>query len=153
MGTTEDRSSITIAPMEARHIERLAEIETECFSMPWSYESLAEELANPLAVFLVASYGGEIAGYIGMTQVIDEGYIANLAVTQQMRRKGVATALLDALVEHAKENNLSFLTLEVRQSNLAARRLYERFHFESAGERRDFYANPTEDAVIMTRNF
>ena len=153
MGTTEDRSRITIVPMEARHVERLAEIETECFSMPWSFESLAEELDNPLAVFLVAEYDGEISGYIGMTQVIDEGYIANLAVTEAMRRRGVATALLEHLVEHAKENELSFITLEVRESNAAARRLYESFNFEPAGVRKDFYVDPAEDAVIMTRNF
>ena len=65
--------SITITPMRQEHIERLAEIETECFSTPWSDESLAAELSNPLAVFLVALCDGEIAGYVGMTQVIDEG--------------------------------------------------------------------------------
>lgn len=153
MGTAEDRSSITVVPMAAEHVERLAEIETECFSMPWSYESLAEELANPLAVFLVALCEGEIAGYIGMTQVIDEGYIANLAVTQDKRRCGVATALLQRLVEHAQENGLRFITLEVRRSNEAALRLYERFSFEPEGERPNFYANPVEDAVLMTRYF
>lgn len=153
MGTTEDRSSINIVPMAAEHIERLAEIETECFSMPWSYESLAEELANPLAVFRVALCGGEIAGYVGMTQVIDEGYLANLAVTQHMRRRGVATALLAHLVEYAQENELRFITLEVRQSNEAAKALYGHFGFAPAGERRDFYANPMEHAVIMTREF
>jgi len=139
--------------MKPEHIERLAEIETECFSTPWSYESLAEELSNPLAVFLVAQYGGEIAGYVGMTQVIDEGYMANLAVTQKHRRHGVAHALLEELLQHAKEHELSFITLEVRSSNEAALHLYKDFDFEVAGERKQFYVNPVEDALIMTRTF
>lgn len=139
--------------MNASHIERLAEIETECFSMPWSYDSLAEELSNPLAVFLVALCDGEAAGYVGMTQVIDEGYMANLAVTAPMRRRGVANTLLSALIKHADEQNLSFVTLEVRRSNTAARRLYQKFGFDEAGERRDFYSNPVEDALILTKTF
>lgn len=148
----EDRS-IQITAMASAHIERLAEIETECFSKPWSYEALAEELSNPLAVFLVAENGGEIAGYVGMVQVIDEGYLTNLAVTEHCRRRGVARALLGELMRHAGEHSLSFVTLEVRRSNEAAQRLYESFGFKEAGERRDFYVNPVEDALIMTRKF
>ncbi|RPF47525.1 ribosomal-protein-alanine N-acetyltransferase [Hydrogenoanaerobacterium saccharovorans] len=145
--------SITITSMKPEHIERLAEIETECFSTPWSYESLAAELSNPLAVFLVAEYEGNLAGYVGMTQVIDEGYMANLAVTPKYRRHGVAHALLEELMQHAREQELSFITLEVRKSNEAARHLYESFEFEVAGERKQFYVNPVEDALIMTRTF
>ena len=139
--------------MRQEHIERLAEIETECFSTPWSDESLAAELSNPLAVFLVALCGGEIAGYVGMTQVIDEGYLANLAVTERFRRRGVAKALLGELIRLAKEHDLSFITLEVRRSNEVARRLYENFDFDEVGVRPDFYVNPVEDAILMTRTF
>ncbi len=139
--------------MRQEHIERLAEIETECFSTPWSDESLAAELSNPLAVFLVALCGGEIAGYVGMTQVIDEGYLANLAVTGRFRRRGVAKALLGELIRLAKEHDLSFITLEVRRSNEVARRLYENFDFDEVGVRPDFYVNPVEDAILMTRTF
>lgn len=145
--------SITITPMRQEHIERLAEIETECFSTPWSDESLAAELSNPLAVFLVALCDGEIAGYVGMTQVIDEGYLANLAVTERFRRRGVAKALLGELIRLAKEHDLSFITLEVRRSNEVARRLYENFDFDEVGVRPDFYVNPVEDAILMTRTF
>ena len=148
----EDRS-ITITAMKPEHIERLAEIETECFSMPWSYDALAEELSNPLAVFLVALYDGEIAGYVGMTEVIDEGYMANLAVTNAYRRQGVAHALLQELMGYAEEQKLSFVTLEVRRSNTAALKLYEGFDFKVAGERKDFYVNPVEDGLILTRTF
>lgn len=145
--------SITITAMKPEHVERLAEIETECFSMPWSYEALAEELSNPLAVFLVALCDGEIAGYVGMTQVIDEGYMANLAVTEAYRRRGVAHALLERLMEHAEEQKLSFITLEVRRSNEAAQKLYESFDFKVEGERKEFYVNPVEDGLILTRTF
>lgn len=145
--------SIVITPMDSSHIERLAEIETECFSTPWSYESLAEELANPMAVFLVAICGGEIAGYVGMNQVIDEGYITNLAVTEHLRGCGVAKALLTALIGHAEEQDLNFITLEVRRSNAAAIYLYESFGFKNMGDRCNFYENPVEDALIMTKDF
>lgn len=145
--------SITIAAMGPEHIERLAQIETECFSMPWSYDALAAELSNPLAVFLVALCEGEPVGYVGMTQVIDEGYMANLAVTNGFRRSGVAHALLTALMAHAEEQKLSFVTLEVRRSNTSAQRLYESFDFKPVGERKNFYVNPVEDGLILTRTF
>lgn len=148
-----DGRSITITRMAPAHIERLAEIETECFSTPWSYDSLAEELNNPLAVFLVADLNGEIVGYVGMNQVIDEGYITNLAVTASHRGRGVAKALLEALIADAESHDLNFITLEVRRSNEAAINLYENFGFQQEGERREFYANPVEDALIMTKNF
>lgn len=144
--------AITIVPLEAGHIQRLAEIERECFSTPWSEEALSDELSNPLALFFVALVGEEIAGYVGMTAVIDEGYLANLAVTARFRRRGVARALLHALIGQAIEKRLRFITLEVRASNSPAQRLYRLFGFETVGRRRGFYASPIEDALLMTKN-
>ncbi|HAN44650.1 MAG TPA: ribosomal-protein-alanine N-acetyltransferase [Ruminococcaceae bacterium] len=139
--------------MHSNHIEALARLEEECFSEPWSFESLANELYNPIAVFYVAEFDGEVCGYAGMHHIVDECYVTNIAVTKKHRRKGVATHLLKKLIAYAKEHDCSLITLEVRKSNTAAIGFYESNGFETEGERRDFYRNPTENALIMTLRF
>ena len=141
-----------IVPMAPQHLAAIAALEKICFSHPWSRDSLAQELANPNAAFFAALLGSppEVAGYLGMHHVLDEGYIANIAVHPRYRRRGVASALLQSLVEYARSISLSFLTLEVRPSNQAAISLYTAFGFEKAGERPAFYQDPTEDAWLMT---
>ena len=83
--------------------------------------------------------------------VLDEGYIANLAVKKAYRRQGVAEALLSKVIETAKENNLSFVSLEVRESNTPAIKLYEKFRFSKQGVRKDFYRSPKENGLILTK--
>ena len=83
--------------------------------------------------------------------MVDEGNITNVAVRRDCRRQGVAAALLDALEAQGKERELAFLTLEVRQSNAPARALYEKLGYLQAGLRRNYYENPREDAIIMTK--
>lgn len=126
-------------------------IETECFSHPWSKQSLEEELNNETSLFLVAKEENEVIGYIGMSIVIDEGYIFNVAVREKYRNKGVATALINELVTYGKKNNFSFISLEVRESNLPAISLYSKFGFIKAGERKDYYSNPKENAILLTK--
>jgi [ribosomal protein S18]-alanine N-acetyltransferase len=145
--------STSILHMKAKHLEDIAQLEKLCFSAPWSFDALAEELSNPLAVFLVAESNKAVCGYVGMHHITDEGYITNIAVFPQYRRKGIASMLLKALDEYAQKNDLSFITLEVRQSNEAAINLYESFNYKNAGERRGFYEDPNEDAAIMTKKY
>jgi ribosomal-protein-alanine N-acetyltransferase len=140
-----------IEPMSLTTVEAVEEIERECFSNPWSLDSLAEELSNPLAVFRIVTVGGRIAGYVGMHHILDEGYITNIAVKREFRRQGVGTALMRYLLAYAEEKEMRMVTLEVRASNEAAIALYEGLKFERAGLRRGFYVSPTEDALIMTR--
>jgi ribosomal-protein-alanine N-acetyltransferase len=142
---------ITIERMTAETVQYAAELERRCFSRPWSMEAILYELDNPLAVYLVARLEGEPAGYAGMHDIAGEGYITNVAVSPERRRKGVASALVKALLAYGEENALELLTLEVRESNLAARTLYAGFGFVPLGLRRNFYEAPTEDAIIMTR--
>ena len=151
MDTPEPR--IQIEPMTMENITQVEALEKQCFSVPWSIDSLAQELSNPMAVFYTAHIDGEIAGYAGMHHIIDEGYIANIAVSPAHRRRGIASALVGELLAYAEENELAMLTLEVRASNEAAIALYTRFGFEPAGHRRRFYTGPVEDAIIMTRQF
>ena len=137
--------------MTSGQLEAVYIIETECFSHPWSKQSLEEELNNETSLFLVAKEENEVIGYIGMSIVIDEGYIFNVAVREKYRNKGVATALINELVTYGKKNNFSFITLEVRESNLPAISLYSKFGFIKAGERKDYYSNPKENAILMTK--
>ncbi len=142
-----------VVPMDKSHIDQIAQLEQTAFSTPWSKASLEEELYNPQASFLVAEgEGGEVLGYAGLHVVLDEGYIANFAVFPQYRRQGVAGQLLDVYCRFGEEH-LSFLTLEVRVSNRAAIDLYMGRDFEQVGRRPNFYENPTEDAILMTRFF
>lgn len=142
-----------IVPMDRSHLRQIAELEQECFAQPWSETALEEELYNPQASFIVAEDGeGGVLGYAGLQVVLDEGYIANIAVEEAARRHGVASALLDVYCRFGQEH-LAFLTLEVRASNQAAIRLYLKHGFEEVGRRKGFYNDPKEDAIIMTREF
>ena len=140
-----------IEKMTSGQLDDVYIIETECFSHPWSKQSLEEELNNETSLFLVAKEENEVIGYIGMSIVIDEGYIFNVAVREKYRNKGVATALINELVTYGKKNNFSFITLEVRESNLPAISLYSKFGFIKAGERKDYYSNPKENAILLTK--
>ncbi len=142
-----------IVPMDRSHIEQIAALERECFSTPWSEAMLTEVLFDSQASFIVAeSEDGGVLGYAGLQVVLDEGYIDNIAVEPNARRHGVADELLDVFCRFG-EANLAFLTLEVRASNAPAIALYRKHGFEEAGRRKNYYTEPTEDAVIMTRYF
>ena len=147
-------TQVRIVPMNADHLDEVAELERICFSAPWSRNMLAEELDNALSAFLVALDGdGKVVGYAGLQVILDEGYITNVAVRPEWRRRGVAGKLLQVFLDFAQANRLAFLTLEVRASNYGAIALYGSRGFRSVGRRRNYYEHPREDAVIMTREF
>ncbi|MBR5773655.1 MAG: ribosomal protein S18-alanine N-acetyltransferase [Clostridia bacterium] len=138
--------------MTDSHVPAVADIERECFGeCAWSEKSLSESLVTDGARFFVAVCGDEVAGYVGMNTVLDEGYITNVAVGGRFRRQGVADMLIAALDERMVQDNLSFISLEVRVSNSPAISLYEKNGYKNVGKRKDFYRLPTEDAYIMTK--
>lgn len=142
-----------LLPMDRGHLPGVAAIERVCFSAPWSEAMLAEELYNDRACYLVAEdEAGEVLGYAGLHVVLDEGYVTNIAVDPARRRQGIAERLLAAFLRFGQEK-LSFLTLEVRASNQAAIALYRKHGFAPAGRRKNYYDHPTEDAILMTREF
>lgn len=138
-----------IRDVTARDIGKILEIERECFSLPWTEQQLQTQL-RPNHAFLAACEEGELVGYAGFEYVLDEGYISNVAVAREYRRRGAAGALLAELSRRARELGLSFLTLELRRSNAAARALYEKFGYKCVGCRKNYYQNPREDAILMT---
>lgn len=142
-----------IEKMTSDHVEAVYIIETECFSRPWSKQSLLSEISNDTSLFFVATENDEVIGYIGMSIVIDEGYIFNVAVKGTHRQKGVASALINEFMTFGKKNNFSFITLEVRESNIPAISLYTKFGFIKVGERKNYYSDPKENAILMTKYF
>ena len=144
---------MTVIPMGQSHIAAVAALEQACFSAPWSAAALAEELDNPPAVFRVAVEGDTVLGYVGMHHVLDEGFITNVAVSPEARRRGVARALLADLAAYGREHRLYRITLEVRVGNAAARTLYESEGYKLDGIRPKFYSHPTEDAAIYSLYF
>ena len=139
--------------MTAAHLDGVCAIENACFAHPWSRQSIEAELDNETSLFYVAVEEGQVVGYIGMSFVLDECYIYNVAVKADCRKNGVGSALIQTLVTHCRKNNFAFLTLEVRESNAPARSLYEKFGFIKVGERKNYYSDPTENAVLMTLYF
>lgn len=148
-----ENDEIKIVPMEEKHVLDILKIERECFSEPWTEDGIRAELTDKTARFIVAEKDGAGIGYCGMHEVCGECYIANIAVLPEYRRKGIAAKLLENLISHCEESSAEFLSLEVRVSNAPAISLYEKFGFKKQGERKDFYKNPKENALIMTRNF
>ena len=136
------------------HIPQIEVIERACFSLPWTAEQIRSQLRDEQHEFLAAlDENGTVLGYVGMMTVLDEGYIANVAVDPACRRQGIADRLIARLCEISQERGLSFATLEVRASNAPAIALYEKHGFVPVGLRKAYYERPREDAVLMTKNF
>lgn len=141
---------MNIVDMGEVHVPQIARIEQLCFSDPWTVEQIDAQRTGPGHVFLAAAENDQVAGYISLMYVLDEGYIGNVAVAPAFRRRGLGRALVEAMITRARGLKLSFLTLEVRQSNFPARRLYAGCGFRDVGLRRKYYEKPREDAVLMT---
>ncbi len=129
----------------------VAELEALCFSEPWSEKSLELLLGNNAVGFAAVLPDGSVAAYGGMITVLDEGQITNIATAVEFRRQGLGRRIMDALESYASENGIVYLSLEVRESNLAARSLYSSLGWEEKGIRKNFYKLPTEDAVVMVK--
>ncbi len=128
----------------------IASLEKDSFSEPWSYEQICDEIKKNDVVFLTAKKDGAVLGYISGQMILDEFYISNIAVDVNFRKIGIASRLLERLIEIVKSKNAAFITLEVRESNSAARSLYEKFDFINLGVRKNFYSYPRENANIYT---
>lgn len=129
----------------------IAAIERLSFSDPWSDADFAALCGNPCALFLAASdaSSGRVAGYAVLLHAADIAELANLAVAPDRRREGIGAALLDATLDFCRGNGVADVTLEVRESNVAARALYTSRGFADVGRRRAYYRLPREDALVM----
>ena len=140
---------VNVIPMAAAHLDAVHAIECHSFSDPWPKEDILHEIDQRHSICLVALVGKDVAGFITARHIVNEGHICNIAVHEDFRQKGIASALLEALVEVAISREMIGLTLEVRVGNRAAMALYHKYGFVVEGYRRGYYSYPTEDAAIM----
>lgn len=139
-----------IVRLEREHIPEVAQIERSCFPDPWSEEAL-ELLLEDRCAGLVATVDGRVAAYGGMMIVLDEAHVLNIATHPDFRRQGLARAVIEALEALAAERGASYLYLEVREKNSAARALYNSVGWRAVGLRKNFYSHPIDNAVIMMK--
>lgn len=132
-------------------IKDISIIEKNSFSTPWSENAIKESM-DAGTVFYVARINNIVVGYMGLSKIVGEGYVTNIAVLPEYRRMGIGEKILQYAIDSSKDE-LEFISLEVRVSNNAAISLYEKFGFRNVGIRKRFYANPMEDAIIMTKYF
>lgn len=140
-----------IKKMDTSHVAQVAALEKLCFTDPWSENSVASELENPLSLWLVALQQDMVVGYVGSQSVLGEGDMMNLAVAPGFRRQKIAEKLVLALIHALLGKNVRSLTLEVRASNEPAKALYEKLGFLQVGKRPNYYRNPKEDALILRK--
>lgn len=139
-----------IREMQEKDLEQVTQLENACFSMPWKKEDFEDILTNPNRIYLVAEENEKIIGGCMMTDIVGEGDISNVAVCEEYRGKKIATQLLLEMMRiGTEERKIQAFTLEVREQNTPARRLYEKAGFVSEGIRPGFYEKPKDNAVIM----
>jgi len=144
---------IQLQLMDSSHVEKIAELEKQCFSDPWSVKSIASELENPLSLWVVAMDGKDLVGYVGSQSVLGWADMMNLAVAPDYRQKGIAQSLVNELIVRLQQNKVTCLTLEVRASNVPAISLYDKLDFVPVGRRPNYYHNPKEDALILRKEW
>ena len=139
-----------IVPMTEEHVTGIKNIDDLCFESPWSLKAFESELENPIAFYFVAVLDGQVIGYAGYWWTFGEAQITNIAVHPDFRKKGIASALMDKMIENCIDTDVYSITLEVRVSNNAAISMYEKYGFERVGLRPKYYSDK-EDALLMTK--
>jgi [ribosomal protein S18]-alanine N-acetyltransferase len=150
---------MSVPPLEldradlSRDLDGILAVDQATFERPWTREMYVWEATHSdVARFYVARHDAVVVAYLAGWVIFDELHINNLAVDPAWRRRGVAGTLLAHVLRAAADEGANRATLEVRRSNEAARRLYERFGFAFAGVRKDYYRQPVEDALVLWRN-
>ena len=143
---------MTLREMMIDDLDQVMEIETDLFPVPWTREGFFTFLTREDTMFLVVEEKGRILGYCGLIMVLDEGDITNVAVRRDRQREGIGNFIMESLIRMADYRGISTLHLEVRVGNETAIRLYERVGFTRDGIRKNYYSDPAEDAVLMTRH-
>ncbi len=142
-----------IETLKKQYIDGIDEINLLSFSHPWSKSLIEQDMDNPNCFYAVGIEENQVVGYAGITVIAGEANITNVATHPDNRRRGIGKKLLSHLIDICMENNFLLITLEVRRSNIAAIALYESLGFKIEGERKKYYSDNGEDALIMTRRF
>lgn len=142
---------MTFREMLVEDLDQVVDIEQNLFSVPWTKEGFLTYLMKKDTMFFVVEEKERILGYCSMMTVLDEGDILNVAVRSDRQKEGIGQFLVDSMLRMADMQGIRLVHLEVRQGNGTARRLYQRLGFKEDGLRRDYYENPVENAVLMTK--
>ncbi|TEB07458.1 Aminoglycoside N(6')-acetyltransferase type 1 [Pelotomaculum schinkii] len=144
---------LVFTSMRLEHLNQVLDIEEVSYPAPWSYYAFAYELLqNNLAHYIVALSGHKVVGYSGMWLILDEAHITNVAVHPDYRQRNIGKSLMLEMIRLAVEKGSTGMTLEVRPTNTAARRLYEALGFVEKGRRKKYYTDNNEDAIIMWKS-
>ena len=138
-----------IVPVSQWMLDRIVEIEREAFSASWSKAGFQAELENKDSVFYAAIRGESVVGFCVLRCLGEEGELFNIAVSPALRGQGIGGALLDHVLMEGARRGVKTVFLEVRKGNVAAQRLYLSRGFQPVGTRKNYYDEPTEDAVLM----
>ena len=147
-----EEKPFVIRKMDRDHVPQVLEIERACYPAPWSESAFVNEMTSGVSVALVAMAGESVAGYLVGWVVADQVHVANIAVAARHRRRGVGTEMMLRLLEEAVRRGCVSSSLEVRESNLAARSMYSRLGYHAVALRKSYYSSPAEDAVVMVRD-
>ena len=142
-------TSVSYEKADLSHIKQIVDIENICFVTPWSENSYIDELRDERAHYLVAMLEGEVIGYCGYWDIVEEAHITNIAVHPDYRGRGIGCGLLKTLIDYAAQSGIGSFTLEVREDNDAAKKLCEKFGFSVCGTRRNYYQKEKKHALIM----
>lgn len=143
-------AEISIRRMQPADIDAVLIVENQAFTTPWSRAAFESEVGdNDLAHYLVIVDDGKVVGYAGFWLVVDEAHVTNIALLSDYHGCGLGSLLLEHMILSAKAMGAVSMTLEVRPSNAAARKLYSRRGFIERGIRPNYYADLGEDAIIM----
>lgn len=137
--------------MLVEDLDQVMEIEEDLFSVPWTREGFLTYLMKKDTMFFVVEEKEKILGFCSMMTVLDEGDILNVAVRRERQKEGIGQFLVDSILRMADMQGIRLVHLEVREGNRTARRLYERLGFKEDGLRRNYYEDPVENAVLMTK--
>jgi ribosomal-protein-alanine N-acetyltransferase len=148
--TAPPAAAIEVRRLTYADLPQVVAVERRCFTTPWSLAMFVLELSKPSGVCLAAEVENELVGYLVCSRYDLVWHIMNVSVDPDFRRRGIATAMMEALFERVNDADGQF-TLEVRRSNRGAYELYERLGFKGAGIRRRYYADNGEDAIVMWR--
>lgn len=138
-----------IRRMQQEDLPQVMMLEQQIFSRPWSEQSMGSALQQPENIYLVDVMDDEILGYLGIWCMAEDGDLCNMAVAEHVRHRGIAASLLDEGMACCRKQGIQRILLEVRESNVPARTLYQRKGFIAIGVRKQYYAEPREDAIIM----
>lgn len=145
-----EAAPVTIRPMERSDLDAVMVIEQASFSVPWKREHFLQEIHSHLSFPSVALCNGNVIGYVCPMSLFEEAQIMDIAVAPEERGRGVASLLLEQAIALSRDRGAERLVLEVRQSNLAAVGLYERFGFVRYAVRKGYYEGK-EDALLMEK--